>query len=90
MKAVCAEPYCIPGTRFLPDTAGHDQHLKNSAKLADLIDHLKRVRDAREKAIIFTELREVQNCLFYFMKHIIKRTPLSRGKELYAPFRMGA
>jgi HJR/Mrr/RecB family endonuclease len=75
MKAVCAEPYCIPGTRFLPDTAGHDQHLKNSAKLADLIDHLKRVRDVREKAIIFTELREVQNCLFYFMKHIFGLKP---------------
>jgi len=75
IKAVCAEPYCIPGTRFLPDKAGHDQHLTNSAKLADLIEHLKRVQEAREKAIIFTELREVQNCLFYFMKHIFGLKP---------------
>ena len=75
MKAVCAEPYCIPGVRFLPDKAGDDQHLKNSAKLADLISHLRRIREAGEKAIIFTELREVQNCLFYFMKHLFGLKP---------------
>jgi HJR/Mrr/RecB family endonuclease len=75
MKAVCAEPYCIPGVRFLPDKAGHDQHLKNSAKLADLVSHLHLIKEAGEKAIIFTELREVQNCLFYFMKHLFGLKP---------------
>jgi HJR/Mrr/RecB family endonuclease len=59
----------------LPDKAGHDQHLRNSAKLADLVAQLHRIRAVGEKAIIFTELREVQNCLFYFMKHIFGLKP---------------
>jgi HJR/Mrr/RecB family endonuclease len=76
MKAVCAEPYCIPGRKFkAPTGAGHDEHLRNSAKLADLIEHLRHVEEAQEKAIIFTELREVQLCLFYFMKHVFGLKP---------------
>lgn len=68
MKAVCAEPYCIPGRRFLPDQNGTAAHLRNSAKLAWLIEQLRPVKAASEKAIVFTELREVQLCLFYFLK----------------------
>jgi HJR/Mrr/RecB family endonuclease len=68
MKAVCAEPYCLPGTKFLPDKGGYDTHLSNSPKLAWLINELQRVRASGEKAIIFTELREVQAALYYFMR----------------------
>jgi HJR/Mrr/RecB family endonuclease len=75
MKAVCAEPYCLPGMKFLPDKAGHDTHLENSPKLAWLIEHLHKVREAGEKAIIFTELREVQAALYYFMREMFGLKP---------------
>ena len=75
MKAVCAEPYCLPGMKFLPDKAGRDVHLLNSPKLAWLIERLERIKQSGEKAIIFTELREVQAALFYFMKEVFGLKP---------------
>ncbi len=75
MKAVCAEPYCIPGRRFLPDRDGTAVHFRNSAKLAWLIEQLRLVKAANEKAIVFTELREVQLCLFYFFKEVFGIRP---------------
>jgi SNF2 family DNA or RNA helicase len=68
MKAVCAEPYCLPGTKFLVDRAGRDAHLANSPKLRWLLRRLADVRAADEKAIIFTELREAQAALYYFLR----------------------
>lgn len=68
MKAVCAEPYCLPGMKFLPDKAGRERHLQNSPKLAWLLERLEEVRAKEEKAIVFTELREVQLALFHFLK----------------------
>ena len=68
MKAVCAEPYCLPGTKFLVDRGGTQAHLANSPKLHWLLEHLKAVREAGEKAIVFTELREAQAALYFFLK----------------------
>ncbi|WP_332747669.1 SNF2-related protein [Hydrogenophaga sp.] len=68
MKAVCAEPYCLPGMKFMPDKAGIDSHYVNSPKLKWLLKELERVRTAGEKAIVFTELREVQAALYYFLR----------------------
>ncbi len=68
MKAVCAEPYCLPGTRFGVDSAGAGRHLSNSPKLAWLLRQLAAVRDKGEKAIVFTELREVQAALYHFLR----------------------
>ncbi len=68
MKAVCAEPYCLPGSKFLVDNQGPRAHLSNSPKLQWLLDRLGEVRAAGEKAIVFTELREVQAALYYFLK----------------------
>jgi hypothetical protein len=75
MKAVCAEPYCIPGRRFAVDKDGHTAHLNNSAKLAAVIDQLRVIQKAREKAILFTELREVQSCLAVFMRELFGLKP---------------
>lgn len=75
MKAVCAEPYCLPGMKFLPDKAGQSAHLANSPKLAWMVQHLERIRAAQEKAIIFTELREVQAALHFFMKQMFGLKP---------------
>lgn len=75
MKAVCAEPYCLPGMKFLPDKSGQVAHLENSPKLAWLIAHLNDVRKSGEKAIIFTELREVQAALYYFMREVFGLKP---------------
>lgn len=67
MKAVCAEPYCLPGRKFLPDAAGPATHLANSPKLAWLLQELEGIRTKDEKAIVFTEIREVQAALHYFL-----------------------
>ena len=75
MKAVCAEPYCLPSMKFLPDKSGRDVHLLNSPKLAWLVEQLERIKVSGEKVIVFTELREVQAALFYFMKEIFGLKP---------------
>lgn len=75
MKAVCTEPYCLPGMKFLPDMSGRDAHLANSPKLAWLLAELARVKTAGEKAIVFTELREVQAALYYFMREVFGLKP---------------
>ena len=75
MKAVCAEPYCLPGMKFLPDKSGQDTHLENSPKLAWLLAQLHDVRKSGEKAIIFTELREVQAALYFFMREMFGLKP---------------
>jgi HJR/Mrr/RecB family endonuclease len=76
MRAVCAEPYCLPGTKFLVDKAGRSTHLANSPKLRWLLEHLTQVRTAGEKAIVFTELREVQAALYYFLRESFDIRPL--------------
>lgn len=88
IKAVCAEPYCLPGMKFKPAAEGHDKHLENSPKLAWLLNHLEQVRQAGEKALVFTELREVQAALYYFLKvrfglrpHIINGD--TQGRQRY-------
>jgi SNF2 family DNA or RNA helicase len=75
MKAVCAEPYCLPGKKFTPDPGGVAAHLKNSPKLAWMIEELKAIRDRSEKAIIFTEIREVQTALHYFLRECFGLRP---------------
>lgn len=88
MKAVCAEPYCLPGTKFLVDKSGWDAHLANSPKLAWLLVHLAAVKAAGEKAIVFTELREAQAALYYFLKEAFGIRPYiingdSQGRQGY-------
>ncbi|WP_455279042.1 SNF2-related protein [Cupriavidus necator] len=88
MKAVCAEPYCLPGTKFLIDKSGRDAHLANSPKLGWLLEHLAEVKEAGEKAIVFTELREAQAALYYFLKETFGIRPYiingdSQGRQGY-------
>lgn len=88
MKAVCAEPYCLPGTKFLPEKQGMQIHLANSPKLDWMIQQLKQVKVANEKAIIFTELREAQAALSYFLREIFNLNPFvingdSEGRQAY-------
>jgi Holliday junction resolvase len=68
MRAVCAEPYCRPRMKFVPDQAGTTRHLENSPKMRWLLDRLAEVKAEGEKAIVFTELREVQTALLYFLR----------------------
>jgi HJR/Mrr/RecB family endonuclease len=68
MKAVCAEPYCLPGRKFVPDPAGIDVHLRNSPKLEWMLNELRNIQTKNEKAIVFTEIREVQLALHYFLR----------------------
>jgi len=67
IKAICAEPYCLPGLIFKP-ISPVSKHLDNSPKLKWLLTELKNIKKKEEKAIIFTELRQVQNALGYFLK----------------------
>lgn len=88
MKAVCAEPYCLPGTKFLMDKAGRAPHLANSPKLRWLLERLEVVQNAGEKAIIFTELRETQAALYYFLRETFGLKPFiingdSQGRQAY-------
>lgn len=88
MKAVCAEPYCLPGTKFLPDRQGHDMHLANSPKLSWMLMQLEQVKAAGEKAIVFTELREAQAALYYFLRETFGLKPFiingdSQGRQSY-------
>lgn len=88
MKAVCAEPYCLPGTKFLVDTGGIEAHLQKSPKMRWLLEQLGHIKVAGEKAIIFTELREVQAALYYFLKQTFGIKPFvingdSRGRQSY-------
>ena len=75
MKAVCAEPYCLPGKKFVPDPAGIDVHLRNSPKLAWMLSELEDIKAKGEKAIVFTEIREVQAALHYFLRERFKLKP---------------
>ncbi len=75
MKAVCAEPYCLPGKKFVPDPAGVDTHLRNSPKLAWMLSELEDIKTKGEKAIVFTEIREVQAALHYFLRERFKIKP---------------
>jgi hypothetical protein len=54
LKAVCAEPYCLPGNKFVPDKRGRQAHLGNSSKLQWLLNELGRIEQCAEKAIVFT------------------------------------
>ncbi|KIN89384.1 SNF2-related protein [Thauera sp. SWB20] len=88
MKAVCAEPYCLPGTKFLPEKRGLEAHLSNSPKLRWLLDQLEQVKVQGEKAIIFTELREIQSALYYFLRERFGIMPFiingdSQGRQRY-------
>lgn len=75
MKAVCAEPYCLPGKKFTPDPSGMGAHLKNSPKMAWFLNELEVIKSKDEKAIVFTEIREVQNALYYFLGERFKIKP---------------
>jgi SNF2 family DNA or RNA helicase/HJR/Mrr/RecB family endonuclease len=88
MKAVCAEPYCLPGTKFLIDSAGLEAHLRNSPKLNWLLGRLAEVKAANEKAIVFTELREAQAALYYFLHKTFGIKPFiingdKQGRQAY-------
>lgn len=70
MRAVCAEPYCLPGMKFLPDKGGNDVHFLNAPKLRWMLGILEGIRERDEKAIVFTELREVQASLVFFLRSL--------------------
>jgi HJR/Mrr/RecB family endonuclease/superfamily II DNA or RNA helicase len=86
MKAVCAEPYCLPGTKFLMDKRGKDAHLQNSPKLSWMLARLAEIKTNGQKAIIFTELREAQAALYYFLREEFGLKPIiingdSQGRQ---------
>lgn len=76
MKAVCAEPYCLPSRIFELDKNGSSQHEHNSPKMKWLIETLRKVQENDEKAIIFTEIREIQRALAIFIREKFKFSPL--------------
>lgn len=76
MKAVCAEPYCLPGRIFELDKNGPTQHELNSPKIKWLIQTLCEIQESDEKAIIFTEIREIQRALAIFIRQKFKFSPL--------------
>lgn len=67
IKAICAEPYCLPGLKFEP-LKPLDKHLANSPKMQWLLRELEKIHKNNEKVIIFTELRQVQIAISFFLK----------------------
>ena len=63
MKAVCAEPYCLPGKKFSPDPAGIDVHLRNSPKLAWMLSELEDIKAKLKpkKSSISAEMLDTAN-----------------------------
>ena len=76
IKAVCAEPYCLPSRTFEVDKGGNEAHLFNSPKLKWLLTQLREIQSKGEKAIIFTEIREIQRALTLFIRSEFGFTPL--------------
>lgn len=76
MKAVCAEPYCLPHIDFQVDPKGLDQHKLNSPKISWLLNTLAQIRSESEKVIIFTEVRELQRCIAQFVRNQFNFSPL--------------
>jgi superfamily II DNA or RNA helicase/HJR/Mrr/RecB family endonuclease len=76
IKAVCAEPYCLPSRTFEVDKGGASAHLFNSPKLKWLLSQLNDIRAKGEKAIIFTEIREIQRALALFIRSEFGFSPL--------------
>lgn len=74
IKAICAEPYCLPGKIFTAHKP-LDQHLANSPKMDWLLKKLKEIHNKDEKAIVFTELRQVQIALSFFINQNFNITP---------------
>jgi hypothetical protein len=74
IKAICAEPYCLPGKTFIVHKP-LDQHLANSPKMDWLLKKLKEIHNKGEKVIVFTELRQVQIALSFFIKQDFNITP---------------
>ena len=82
MKAVCAEPYCLPRTTFEVDKNGFEQHQLNSPKIKWLISILKEIQLKSEKVIVFTEVREIQRALVIFINETFKFKPLYINGEI--------
>lgn len=76
MKAVCAEPYCLPSIDFQVDPKGLAQHKLNSPKISWLLNTLAQIRSESEKVIIFTEVRELQRCIAQFVRNQFSFSPL--------------
>ena len=82
IKAVCAEPYCLPGRTFQIDAGGRESHLFNSPKLKWTIKQLREIAQKNEKVIIFTEIREIQRALIQFIRQEFGFTPLLINGEV--------
>lgn len=69
IKAICAEPYCLPGKVFLAEKPDNiKKHLDHSPKINWLLSKLGDIKQLNEKVIIFTELRQVQIAIGYFIQ----------------------
>jgi len=75
LRAICAEPYCLPKTRFACDSNGVKSHFKNSPKISWLCEILETIAKKNEKVILFTEIREIQESLRFFIKEKFRFLP---------------
>lgn len=63
IKKVCADPYSIATQGVSQDVLGSPEHLKDSPKTAWLVDVLMSIASKGEKAIIFTDIKDIQKIL---------------------------
>ena len=75
VRALCSEPYCLPKTTFAIDPNGIETHLNNAPKLKWLLKLLEEIATKREKAIIFTDIKEIQRSLALFIRKFFDFSP---------------
>jgi hypothetical protein len=68
VRALCSEPYCLPKTTFAVDANGIDTHLSNAPKLKWLLHILEDIAEKQEKAIVFTDIKEIQRSVALFIR----------------------
>jgi hypothetical protein len=75
IKKVCADPYSIETQGVASDALGSPEHLRDSPKTGWLVDTLNLIADKREKAIIFTDVKDIQKILVTVIRRHFSITP---------------
>ena len=75
IRKVCADPYSIATQGVSQEALGSPEHLKDSPKTAWLVDLLKSIALKKEKAILFTDVKDIQKILVTVIRRHFSITP---------------
>jgi hypothetical protein len=75
IRKVCADPYSIATQGVSQEALGSPEHLKDSPKTAWLVDLLKSIASKKGKAILFTDVKDIQKNLVTVIRRHFSITP---------------